>query len=100
MAATQDQNDPRHRYAHVKRTTKETEIEVELNLDGTGNGQIDTGIGFLDHMLDALSKHSRMDIRIAAKGDLHIVSLSCFIFILLLYIVIIFQYCFLTFHSI
>lgn len=54
------------------RTTKETEISVRINLDGTGQAQIHTGIGFLDHMLTALSRHSRIDIELNAKGDLHI----------------------------
>ncbi|PPR42638.1 MAG: Histidine biosynthesis bifunctional protein HisB [Alphaproteobacteria bacterium MarineAlpha8_Bin1] len=56
----------------VKRKTKETDIEVNLNLDGKGKSSIDTGIGFLDHMIDQLSKHSLFDITIQAKGDLHI----------------------------
>jgi len=60
------------RKASVKRTTKETDVEVELNLDGTGTSAISTGIGFFDHMLDLLARHSRIDIRVAAKGDLHI----------------------------
>ena len=56
----------------VKRTTKETDIDVSVDLDGTGKSQIATGIGFLDHMLDLLARHSRMDIAVKAKGDLHI----------------------------
>jgi imidazoleglycerol-phosphate dehydratase len=56
----------------VKRATKETSIEVELNLDGTGSYDVLTGIGFLDHMMEQLSRHSLMDLRIRAKGDLHI----------------------------
>ena len=56
----------------VKRTTKETDIDVSVNLDGTGMSKIETGIGFLDHMLDLLARHSRMDIDVKAKGDLHI----------------------------
>ena len=56
----------------VKRTTKETDIDVSVNLDGTGVSKIETGIGFLDHMLDLLARHSRMDIVVKAKGDLHI----------------------------
>jgi len=56
----------------VKRTTKETDIDVSVDLDGTGKSQIATGIGFLDHMLDLLARHSRMDITVKAKGDLHI----------------------------
>ena len=56
----------------VKRKTKETAIEVQVNLDGTGKSDIQTGIGFLDHMLDQISKHSLIDISIKAKGDLHV----------------------------
>ena len=56
----------------VNRKTKETEIQVDINLDGNGKSQISTGIGFLDHMLDQLSKHSLMDVTIQAKGDLHV----------------------------
>ena len=54
------------------RKTKETEIKVKINLDGSGKSKINTGIGFLDHMIDQLSKHSSIDISISAKGDLHI----------------------------
>jgi imidazoleglycerol-phosphate dehydratase len=60
------------RKAAVKRTTKETDIQVEVNLDGTGTSAVATGIGFFDHMLDLLARHSRIDIKVAAKGDLHI----------------------------
>ena len=56
----------------VNRKTKETTIEVEVNLDGKGKSDINTGIGFLDHMLDQISKHSLIDISIKAKGDLHV----------------------------
>jgi imidazoleglycerol-phosphate dehydratase len=56
----------------VKRATKETEVEVDLNLDGSGIATISTGIGFLDHMLDLLVRHSRMDLVLKAKGDLHV----------------------------
>jgi imidazoleglycerol-phosphate dehydratase len=56
----------------VKRTTKETDIDVTVNLDGRGASSIATGIGFLDHMLDLLARHSRIDISVKAKGDLHI----------------------------
>ena len=56
----------------VNRKTKETSIEAEVNLDGKGVYKIDTGIGFLNHMLEQLSKHSLMDINLNAKGDLHI----------------------------
>jgi imidazoleglycerol-phosphate dehydratase len=60
------------RKASVKRTTKETDVEVAIDLDGSGAASIATGIGFLDHMLDLLARHSRIDISVAAKGDLHI----------------------------
>jgi imidazoleglycerol-phosphate dehydratase len=60
------------RTATVRRTTKETDIEVSVNLDGRGRSSIATGIGFLDHMLDLLARHSRIDITVSAKGDLHI----------------------------
>jgi imidazoleglycerol-phosphate dehydratase len=56
----------------VKRKTKETDIEVAVDLDGTGVSSVATGIGFLDHMLDLLARHSRIDIRVKALGDLHI----------------------------
>jgi imidazoleglycerol-phosphate dehydratase len=60
------------RKGSVKRTTKETDVEVAVNLDGTGTSSVATGIGFLDHMLDLLARHSRIDIAVKAKGDLHI----------------------------
>src|SRR2546429_113473 len=56
----------------VKRTTKETDVEVAVDLDGAGTSAVATGIGFLDHMLDLLARHSRIDITVKAKGDLHI----------------------------
>jgi len=60
------------RKASVRRTTKETAVEVTVDLDGAGGASIATGIGFLDHMLDLLARHSRIDIEVKAKGDLHI----------------------------
>jgi len=60
------------RKAELKRKTNETDISVKVNLDGKGAYDIQTGIGFLDHMLDQLSKHSLIDITVRAKGDLHI----------------------------
>jgi imidazoleglycerol-phosphate dehydratase len=60
------------RKADVTRKTKETQIRASVNLDGEGRSRIATGIGFLDHMLDQLARHSLMDIEIEAKGDLHI----------------------------
>ena len=60
------------RTATVARKTNETDISVSLSIDGTGAGSISTGVGFFDHMLDQLSRHSLIDMDIAAKGDLHI----------------------------
>ena len=60
------------RRAAVERKTKETQIRVALNLDGTGIYKIQTGIGFLDHMMEQLSRHSLVDLEIEASGDLHI----------------------------
>ncbi len=60
------------RTAKIHRQTKETDITVELNLDGAGKYEIDTGIGFLDHMLTHLSKHSKVDLVVKAKGDLDV----------------------------
>jgi imidazoleglycerol-phosphate dehydratase len=60
------------RTAEFRRKTKETEIEVQLDLDGTGVYDVKTGIGFLDHMLEQLSRHSLIDLTLRAKGDLHI----------------------------
>lgn len=60
------------RTAKITRTTNETDISVELNLDGDGIYDIETGVGFFDHMLEQLSRHSLMDIKVRAKGDLHI----------------------------
>jgi imidazoleglycerol-phosphate dehydratase len=60
------------RTADVTRNTKETQIRVRLNLDGTGQAQLATGIGFFDHMLDQIARHGLIDLDIAAQGDLHI----------------------------
>ena len=60
------------RQASVERKTKETGISATVNLDGTGSYNVSTGIGFLDHMLEQLSRHSLMDIELKADGDLHI----------------------------
>ena len=60
------------RKARIERKTKETEIVAEVNLDGTGTFSISTGVGFFDHMIEQLSRHSLIDIALNAKGDLHI----------------------------
>ncbi len=60
------------RTGSVRRSTKETDVEVAVDLDGTGVASISTGIGFLDHMLELLARHSRIDLTVKAKGDLHI----------------------------
>ena len=60
------------RKASINRNTKETSIKVDINLDGTGKANIKTGIGFLDHMMEQIAKHSLIDIDLKAKGDLHI----------------------------
>ncbi len=60
------------RTATISRKTNETEISVRLNIDGEGTAQINTGIGFLDHMLEGLAKHGLFDLQITAKGDLHV----------------------------
>ena len=60
------------RTGSIKRTTNETDISVELNIDGTGVYDVETGVGFFDHMLEQLSRHSLMDLKVRAKGDLHI----------------------------
>ena len=60
------------RTADIRRDTKETKIRVALNLDGTGQAQLATGIGFFDHMLDQIARHGLIDLEIQADGDLHI----------------------------
>ncbi len=60
------------RTGSVNRATKETDISVSVNVDGTGSSKIATGVGFFDHMLEQLSRHSLIDMEISAKGDLHI----------------------------
>jgi imidazoleglycerol-phosphate dehydratase len=60
------------RVAEVQRNTKETQIRVRVNLDGTGQSRLNTGIGFFDHMLDQVARHGLMDLDIEAVGDLHI----------------------------
>ena len=60
------------RQAEVRRATNETEITLALDLEGQGRAQVATGIGFLDHMLTALAKHSRFDVALTCRGDLHV----------------------------
>ena len=60
------------RKAEITRTTGETDIKVTLDIDGNGKADINSGIGFFDHMLTALSKHSGMDISLSCKGDLYV----------------------------
>ena len=60
------------RTATVTRQTGETDIQITLNLDGAGRAEVTTGLGFLDHMLNALARHARFDLTVQAKGDLHI----------------------------
>ena len=62
----------RHRTARIERATNETKLVVEVDLDGTGKADVATGVGFYDHMLTALSKHSGIDLTVHADGDLHI----------------------------
>ena len=62
----------RTRTATIKRKTKETDITITVNLDGTGKYQVDTGIGFLNHMLELFSKHSLIDLMLSVKGDLNV----------------------------
>ena len=64
--------DEQRRFAEIKRTTNETDIEAAINLDGTGEADVETGIGFFDHMLDAFGRHSLFDVRVRAKGDLEV----------------------------
>ena len=60
------------REAHIKRKTNETDIEMTLSLDGTGKKEIDTGCGFLDHMLELFARHGRMDLTVKCVGDTHV----------------------------
>ena len=63
---------PAARTARVERNTRETKIAVEVNLDGAGRAQLDTGVPFLDHMLDQVARHGMVDLMVKAEGDLHI----------------------------
>ena len=62
----------RSRTAHRERTTKETSINVSIDVDGTGRTSVDTGLPFFDHMLDQLGRHGGFDLEVSAKGDLHV----------------------------
>ncbi len=61
-----------HRTAEIARTTRETEIRLTLDLDGEGQSQVATGVGFLDHMLELFARHAVVDLTVACKGDLHV----------------------------
>src|SRR3989441_5016867 len=65
-------NGTSHRTAEISRKTKETDIRLALNLDGTGKASARTGVGFFDHMLDLLARHSLIDLSVDAKGDLDV----------------------------
>lgn len=60
------------RTAHISRKTKETAIDLSINLDGTGKAELNTGIGFFDHMLESFAKHSAVDLTVKVEGDLHV----------------------------
>lgn len=64
--------DPVARVGEVRRTTKETSLYIRVDLDGRGDARVQTGIGFFDHMLEALARHGLLDLTVEAKGDLHI----------------------------
>ncbi len=72
MAKVEKINSKAGRTAKIERKTNETQISVKVNLDGTGERKINSGVGFFDHMVDQLAKHALIDIEIKAKGDLHI----------------------------
>ena len=60
------------RSAEIKRTTKETDISLKLELDGTGKSVIDSGVGFMDHMLTLFAKHGRFDLELSCRGDIEV----------------------------
>ena len=60
------------RQVEVNRNTSETQIQLKINLDGTGRAELNTGVPFLDHMLDQIARHGMMDLSVTAKGDTHI----------------------------
>ena len=61
-----------NRYAEISRNTRETQIQLKLGLDGEGQSNIDTGVGFLDHMLELFSRHGFFDLEVKATGDTHV----------------------------
>lgn len=67
-----DQGEKQRRVAHIERVTFETEIALSLQIDGTGRTELQTGIPFLEHMLDLLAKHGQMDLQVKAKGDIEV----------------------------
>lgn len=67
-----DKNIEKKRISSIERCTKETDIEVELNIDGSGSSEIDSGIGFFDHMLEGFAKHGFFDLKLKCEGDLHV----------------------------
>jgi imidazoleglycerol-phosphate dehydratase len=72
VASSRGKSAANGRVASVERNTRETRVAATINLDGTGQYEVSTGIGFLDHMIEQISRHSLIDIRLQAKGDLHI----------------------------
>ncbi len=72
LRAFENEKENAMRKASIERNTKETEISVAVNIDGTGQADISTGIGFLDHMLEQVARHSLIDITLKANGDLHV----------------------------
>jgi len=72
IPATLSDSKSRARSSTLNRTTSETDITIRLDLDGSGNTDVDTGIGFLDHLLSAFARHGRMDLHLRCRGDLHI----------------------------
>ncbi len=72
MTEGKTMSDSQKRTASIARRTNETDVAVSINIDGTGTSTIETGVGFFDHMLDQLSRHSLIDMEIRTKGDLHV----------------------------